>query len=131
MSGMSETTNSADTQSPRPIQEFREAIFREWVRQFTLKAKGAPRPSTFAAEGGAERETTNSPAEIGTGCTGRKMALVTCILGGCLAYVVGLIAAAWFGCIVGAVSALVAAVLIALVLTSRDMPRRASGGGER
>lgn len=36
-----------------------------------------PRPSTLAAEGGAERETTNSPAEIGGGCTGREMAAVT------------------------------------------------------
>lgn len=26
-----------------------------------------------AAEGGAERETTNSPAEIGAGCAGRKI----------------------------------------------------------
>ena len=39
-----------------------------------------PRPSTLAAEGGAERETTNSPAEIGTACTGRKKALVVWVL---------------------------------------------------
>lgn len=35
----------------------------------------AMRASTFGAEGGAERETTNSPAEIGGGCTGRKSVL--------------------------------------------------------
>lgn len=36
----------------------------------------APRPSTLAAEGGVEDGTTNSPAEIGSACTGRKMAVV-------------------------------------------------------
>ncbi|WP_406586407.1 hypothetical protein [Asaia lannensis] len=120
---MSETTNSADfpigvsvsiTQTcGKPATEF-EMLTYAW---YALGAK------MRAAEGGVERKTTNSPAEIGTACTGRKMAVVRCILGGGLAYVVGLIVAAWFGCIVGAVSALVAAVLIALVLTSRDMAR--------
>lgn len=33
-----------------------------------------------AAEGGAEREMTNSPAEIGAGCTGRKMDLANASL---------------------------------------------------
>lgn len=35
----------------------------------------ALRPSRFAAEGGAEDETTNSPSEIGMACTGRKRGL--------------------------------------------------------
>ncbi|WP_122049894.1 hypothetical protein [Asaia bogorensis] len=125
---MSETTKRA---IPTDLMDL-GTRWAERVDATHLIAKPVPyhaaRANLRAAEGGAEGETTNPLSEIGRGCTGRKMALVTCILDGCLAYVVGLIVAAWFGCIVGAVSALVAAVLIALVLTSRDMPRRASGG---
>lgn len=120
---MSETTKRA---IPTDLMDT-STHWCERVDATHLIAKPVPyhvaRANLRVAEGGVERKTTNSPAEIGTACTGRKMAVVRCILGGGLAYVVGLIVAAWFGCIVGAVSALVAAVLIALVLTSRDMAR--------
>ncbi|WP_336717532.1 hypothetical protein [Asaia bogorensis] len=82
LSGMSETTNSSDfpigvsvsiTQiCGKPATEF-EMLTYAW---YALGAK------MRAAEGGAERETTNSPAEIGEGCTGRKRAAVRAALCG-------------------------------------------------
>jgi len=75
-SGMSETTKRTSHLTPfyLPSPDMADSAEMDlWER---LHRDVPTRPSTFAAEGGAERETTNSPAEIGTGCTGRKMALL-------------------------------------------------------
>ncbi|WP_406586535.1 hypothetical protein [Asaia lannensis] len=83
----------------------------------------AARANLRAAEGGVEDETTNSPAEIGTACAGRKTAVVRCILGG------GLVCATWlswgthFGWVFGTEAAFVEVALIAIFLTLRDMAR--------
>jgi|GEM_PF-3414014 len=74
---MSETTKRTSHLTPFYLPSPDMADSAEWDLWERLHRDVPPRPSTFAAEGGAERETTNSPAEIGTGCTGRKMGPVT------------------------------------------------------
>ena len=76
--GMSETTKrwSAPLEDPPSLFDRRaweEATNEQRARWLDGMRNAAPRPSTLAAEGGVERETTNSPAEIGVGCTGRKI----------------------------------------------------------
>lgn len=75
-SGMSETTKRA---IPTDLMDL-GTRWAERVDATHLIAKPVPyhaaRANLRAAEGDAGRETTNSPAEIGTGCAGRKMALV-------------------------------------------------------
>ena len=69
---MSEPTKRTSHLTPfyLPSPDMADSAERDlWER---LHRDVPPRPSTFAAEGGAEDETTNSPAEIGTACTGRK-----------------------------------------------------------
>lgn len=70
---MSETTKRA---IPTDLMDL-GTLWAERVGATHLIAKPVPyraaRANLRAAEGGAEDETTNSPAEIGGGCTGRKM----------------------------------------------------------
>ncbi|MDL2169574.1 hypothetical protein [Asaia sp. HumB] len=74
---MSETTKRA---IPTDLMDI-DTRWAERVDATHLIAKPLPyhaaRANLRAADGGAERETTNSPAEIGTGCTGWKWAPVT------------------------------------------------------
>ncbi|WP_336947233.1 hypothetical protein [Asaia sp. HN010] len=84
LSGMSETTKRAlnadliDLSAPWAKRIDPTHLAARPVDQQALRA------SRFGAEGAAERETTNSPAEVGAGCAGRKMALnwvaVWCVL---------------------------------------------------
>ncbi|MDL2172446.1 hypothetical protein [Asaia sp. HumB] len=53
----------------------------------------AARANLRASEGGAERETTNSPAEIGGGCTGRKLPSARVAL--CATMIVFLLVCIW------------------------------------
>ena len=69
---MSETTKRTSHLTPfyLPSPDMADSAEMDlWMR---LHRDVPPRPSTLAAEGGAERETTNSPSEIGSACTGRK-----------------------------------------------------------
>lgn len=85
------------------------------------------RPSTLAADGSAERETTNSPAEIGAGCTGRKTAFVK--MSACAAAILFILASIWAQA--GFWIAWDAAALCAWVSLFRTVWRRAFGGGIR
>jgi len=74
LSGMSETTKRA---IPTDLMD----LGTRWAERADathLIANPVPyhaaRANLRAAEGGVAREATNSPAEIGAGCTGRKMA---------------------------------------------------------
>lgn len=97
-----------------------------------------PRPSTLAAEGSADDETTNSPAEIGEACTGRKMALRVWWFWAALA-VLALPGIYLFGIVEGLliyIPSVVAGCLLAQfwvlpLLEAWRLARRRTSGGER
>jgi len=93
MSGMSETTKRTlgadmiDLSVP-----WAERIDRTHLAARPVE-KQALRASRLGAEGGVRRETTSSPAEIGTACTGRKMASARVAL--CATMIVFLLVCIW------------------------------------
>ncbi|MDR6182023.1 hypothetical protein QE368_000865 [Asaia bogorensis NBRC 16594] len=134
-SGMSETTKRA---IPTDLMDT-GTRWAERVDATHLIAKPVPyhaaRANLRAAEGGAELGTTNSPAEIGAGCTGRKMALLA---GQCAALVlsfalIGFIAL-WIDRKEGLLCTVISVTISAAVswyLWPPVVVRRRGPGGER
>lgn len=98
----------------------------------------ALRASRLGAEGGVAGGTTNSPAEIGAGCTGRKWALLTvalAVMAVCMSLLVselglalGLLAFAWSF----AAGYLLGKFWVVPIVEAKRMARlRASGEGIR
>lgn len=123
-SGMSETTKRA---IPTDLMDL-GTRWAERVDATHLIAKPVPyhaaRANLRAAEGGAERKTTNSPEEIGGGCAGRKMALTKMSV--CAAAILFILASIWAQA--GFWIAWDATALCAWVGLFRTVWRRASGG---
>lgn len=84
----------------------------------------ALRASRLGAEGDAESQTTNSPAEIGGGCAGRKMAMLRQSLCGVLvAFLLMRV------CVIGGVWAAVDAIGVVIWANLFRMERASGGEG--